>query len=73
MKGSDTIVFDGQGNGTAGAFSFSYKVGSDGKATYSYESRNWTAELSSDGNTLTVSYYDDDAMIDVKNTFTKQA
>lgn len=73
VKGSDTIVFDGQGNGTAGAFSFSYKVGSDGKATYSYESRNWTAELSSDGNTLTVSYYDDDAMIDVKNTFTKQA
>lgn len=66
VKGSDTIVFDGQGNGTAGAFSFSYKVGSDGKATYSYESRNWTAELSSDGNTLTVSYYDDDAMIDVK-------
>ena len=72
VKGSDTIVFDGQGNGTAGAFSFSYKVGSDGKATYSYESRNWTAELSSDGNTLTVSYYDD-AMIDVKKTFTKQA
>lgn len=72
-KGSDTIVFDGKGNGKAGSFSFTYKVGSDGKATYSYGARDWTAELSSDGNSITVSYYDDDAMIDVKNTFTKQA
>ena len=73
VKGSDTVVFDGKGNGTAGSFSFTYKVGSDGKATYSYGYRDWTAELSSDGNSFTVSYYDDDAMIDVKNTFTKQA
>lgn len=70
-KGSDTIVFDGKGSGNQGAYTFSYTVGTNGKATFSYGSRDWTAELSSDGNTITVSYYDDDAMADVTVKYTK--
>lgn len=70
-KGSDTIVFDGKGSGNQGAYTFSYTVGTNGKATFSYGSRDWTAELSSDGNTITVSYYDDDAMVDVTVKYTK--
>lgn len=73
VKGSDTIVFDGKGNGNQGAYTFSYTVGTDGKATFSYGSRDWTAVLSSDGNTITVSYYDDDAMTDCSFKYTKQA
>lgn len=73
VKGSDTIVFDGKGNGNQGAYTFSYTVGTDGKATFSYGSRDWTAVLSSDGNTITVSYYDDDAMTDFSFKYTKQA
>lgn len=73
VKGSDTIVFDGKGNGNQGAYTFSYTVGTDGKATFSYGSRDWTAVLSSDGNTITVSYYDDDAMTDYSFKYTKQA
>lgn len=73
VKGSDTIVFDGKGNGNQGANTFSYTVGTDGKATFSYGSRDWTAVLSSDGNTITVSYYDDDAMTDFSFKYTKQA
>ena len=73
VKGSDTIVFDGKGNGNQGAYTFSYTVGTDGKATVSYGSRDWTAVLSSDGNTITVSYYDDDAMTDFSFKYTKQA
>lgn len=73
VKGSDTIVFDGKGSGNQGAYTFSYTVGTNGKATFSYGSRDWTAELSSDGNTITVSYYDDDAMTDCSFKYTKQA
>lgn len=72
-KGSDTLVFDGNGNGTQGANTFTYVVGSDGKATYSYGGRDWTAVLATDGKSIEVSYYDDEAMKDISITYTKKA
>lgn len=71
-KGSDTLVFDGKGNGAQGANTFTYVVGADGKATYTYGGRNWTAVLASDGKSIEVSYYDDDAMKDISITYTKK-
>lgn len=72
-KGSDTLVFDGNGNGTQGANTFTYVVGADGKATYSYGGRDWTAVLATDGKSIEVSYYDDEAMRDISITYTKKA
>lgn len=72
-KGSDTLVFDGKGNGTQGANTFTYVVGADGKATYTYGGRDWTAVLASDGKSIEVSYYDDEAMKDISITYTKKA
>lgn len=72
-KGSDTLVFDGNGNGTQGANTFTYVVGADGKATYSYGGRDWTAVLATDGKSIEVSYYDDEAMKDISITYTKKA
>lgn len=70
-SGSNTLFFDGQGNGSAGSFGFTYKISSDGKATYTYNYIDWTAVLSSDGNSVVVSYYDDEAMKDISVTYTK--
>ena len=78
-NGNDTIIFDGKGNGSrtqsvgGTTVTFTYKVGADGKATYTSDYRDWTVTLSGDGKSITVSYYDDDAMTDVSLTFTKQA
>ena len=78
-NGDDTIIFDGKGNGSrtqsvgGTTVTFTYKVGADGKATYTSDYRDWTVTLSGDGKSITVSYYDDDAMTDVSLTFTKQA
>ena len=77
-NGNDTIIFDGKGNGSrtqsvgGTTFTFTYKVGADGKATYTSNYTNWTVTLSGDGKSITLSYYDDDAMTDVSLTFTKE-
>lgn len=77
-NGNDTIIFDGKGNGSrtqsvgGTTVTFTYKVGADGKATYTSDYRDWTVTLSGDGKSITLSYYDDDAMTDVSLTFKKE-
>lgn len=77
-NGNDTIIFDGKGNGSrtqsvgGTTVTFTYKVGADGKATYTANYYDWTVTLSDDGKSITVSYYDDDAMRDISLTFKKE-
>ncbi len=77
-NGNDTIIFDGKGNGSrtqsvgGTTVTFTYKVGADGKATYTANYYDWTVTLSGDGKSITLSYYDDDAMRDISLTFTKE-
>ena len=77
-NGNDTIIFDGKGNGSrtqsvgGTTYTFTYEIGADGKMTFKLNYVDWTVTLSSDGKSITMSYYDDDAMRDVSLTFTKE-